>query len=117
MSARSEAALAPGAEGAPGVNVYSGLLWREWLAHGEIVLGFLAAYLVLGWVLEIFFHPGFVLGFGAIFIVLGASVGLIGTFLRDDIFTKAAGALLMVLGLQLTGVINIPLLQVQRRVV
>ncbi len=35
-----------------------GMLWREWLAHGEIVLGFLAAYLVLGWVLEIFFHPG-----------------------------------------------------------
>jgi hypothetical protein len=43
-----------------------GLLWREWLAHGETVLGFLAVYLVLGWVLEIFFHPGFVLGFGAI---------------------------------------------------
>jgi len=43
-----------------------GMLWREWLAHGESVLGFLAAYLVLGWVLEIFFHPGFVLGFGAI---------------------------------------------------
>jgi hypothetical protein len=43
-----------------------GMLWREWLAHGEIVLGFLAAYLVLGWVLDIFFHPGFVLGFGVI---------------------------------------------------
>ena len=65
-----------------------------------------------------FFHSlAFVLGFGVIFIVLGASVGLIGTFLRDDIFTKAAGALLIVLGLQLTGVINIPLLQVQRRAV
>ena len=43
-----------------------GLLWREWLAHGGIVLGFLAAYLVLGWVLLIFFHPGFVLAFGVI---------------------------------------------------
>ncbi|MHC4249016.1 MAG: hypothetical protein ACYS9X_07805 [Planctomycetota bacterium] len=47
-------------------RVFRGLLWREWLAHGEAVLGFLAAYLVLGWVLEIFFHPGFVLAFGAI---------------------------------------------------
>lgn len=65
-----------------------------------------------------FLHAlAFVLGFGVIFIVLGASVGLIGTVLRDDIFTRAAGALLMVLGLQLAGVINIPFLQVQRRVV
>jgi cytochrome c biogenesis protein CcdA len=64
-----------------------------------------------------FLHAlAFVVGFGIIFIVLGASVGLIGTFLRDDIFTRAAGAMLMVLGLQLTGVINIPFLQVQRRV-
>jgi cytochrome c biogenesis protein CcdA len=65
-----------------------------------------------------FLHAlAFVLGFGVIFIVLGASVGLIGTFLRDDIFTRAAGALLIVLGLQLAGVINIPFLQVQRRAV
>lgn len=65
-----------------------------------------------------FLHAlAFVLGFGVIFIVLGASVGLIGTVLRDDIFIKAAGALLMVLGLQLAGVINIPFLQIQRRVV
>lgn len=59
----------------------------------------------------------FVLGFGLVFMVLGASVGLIGTVLRDDVFTKAAGVLLMILGLQLAGVISIPFLQVQRRVV
>ena len=57
----------------------------------------------------------FVLGFGLVFIVLGASVGLIGTVLRDDVFNRLAGALLIVLGLQLAGVINIPFLQVQRR--
>lgn len=43
-----------------------GLLWRQWMAYGNVLLGVLSAYLVLGWVLEIFFHPGFVLGFGAI---------------------------------------------------
>ena len=59
----------------------------------------------------------FVVGFGVIFIVLGASVGLIGTILRDDIFNRFAGALLIVLGLSLAGVLNIPFLQIQRRVV
>ncbi len=59
----------------------------------------------------------FIVGFGLIFIILGASVGLIGTVLRDDIFNRFAGALLMVLGLSLAGVINIPFLQIQRRVV
>ena len=59
----------------------------------------------------------FVLGFGVIFIILGASVGLIGTVLRDDIFNRFAGALLIVLGLSLAGVLNIPFLQMQRRVV
>lgn len=64
-----------------------------------------------------FLHAvAFALGFGVIFVILGASVGLIGTVLRDDIFTRAAGALLMVLGLQLAGVVSIPFLQVQRRV-
>lgn len=63
-----------------------------------------------------FMHSiAFVLGFGIVFIVLGASVGVIGTLLRDDIFIRLAGALLIVLGLQLSGVINIPFLQVQRR--
>ena len=57
----------------------------------------------------------FVIGFGVVFIVLGASVGLLGTFLRDGLFNQLAGALLIVLGLQLAGVINIPFLQTQRR--
>ncbi len=65
-----------------------------------------------------FFHSVFfILGFGLVFIVLGASVGLIGSFLRDDLFNRFAGLLLIVLGLQLAGVINIPFLQIQRRAV
>jgi cytochrome c biogenesis protein CcdA len=64
----------------------------------------------------VFLHSlSFVLGFGVIFIVLGASVGFIGSFLRDELFNQLAGALLIVLGLQLAGVINIPFLQMQRR--
>ena len=59
----------------------------------------------------------FVSGFAVVFIALGASVGIIGTFLQDDLFNRLAGSLLIVLGLQLAGVINIPLLQTQRRVV
>ena len=59
----------------------------------------------------------FVSGFSVVFIILGASVGFIGTVLQDDLFNRLAGLLLVVLGLQLAGVINIPLLQTQRRVV
>jgi cytochrome c biogenesis protein CcdA len=57
----------------------------------------------------------FVAGFGVVFIVLGASAGLVGTFLRDELFAQLAGILLIVLGLQLAGVISIPFLQTQRR--
>jgi len=55
---------------APGVNVYGGLLWREWLAHGGLVIGALAVWLVCGWVLELFFHPGFIIAFGVIYAFL-----------------------------------------------
>ncbi|HEX5940278.1 MAG TPA: cytochrome c biogenesis protein CcdA [Dehalococcoidia bacterium] len=59
----------------------------------------------------------FVLGFSIVFIVLGLSVGLVGYLLRDqqDILEKVAGVLLIVLGLQLSGIISIPWLQQERR--
>ncbi len=58
----------------------------------------------------------FVLGFGIVFVALGASVGVIGTFLSDGVFNRVAGALLIVLGLNLAGVVRIPFLQMQRSV-
>jgi hypothetical protein len=52
--------------------VLRGLLWQERLAHGPMVLHFLVAWLVLGWVLLIFFHPGWILAFGVLYAVLAA---------------------------------------------
>lgn len=52
----------------------------------------------------------FVLGFSVIFIALGASIGLIGFVLQDNIrmITRLAGVVLIVFGLHLTGIIRIP---------
>ncbi|MEX2159690.1 MAG: cytochrome c biogenesis protein CcdA [Dehalococcoidia bacterium] len=52
----------------------------------------------------------FVLGFSAIFVALGASVGAVGYIVRDNLGTieKVAGALLIVMGLNLLGIIKIP---------
>jgi cytochrome c-type biogenesis protein len=52
----------------------------------------------------------FVIGFSIVFVVLGASVGLMGYALQDNIrtFTRIAGVILIVFGLHLTGIIRIP---------
>jgi cytochrome c biogenesis protein CcdA len=52
----------------------------------------------------------FVLGFSVLFVALGASAGAVGFVVRDNLDTiqKVAGALLIVLGLNLIGVIKIP---------
>ncbi|MPZ50667.1 MAG: cytochrome c biogenesis protein CcdA [Dehalococcoidia bacterium] len=52
----------------------------------------------------------FVCGFGAVFTILGASVGLAGGLIRDQMPTleKVAGVFLIILGLNLMGVLRIP---------
>jgi cytochrome c-type biogenesis protein len=52
----------------------------------------------------------FVTGFGVVFTVIGASAGLVGGLVRDQMPTleKVAGVFLIVLGLNLMGVIRIP---------
>ena len=52
----------------------------------------------------------FVLGFGVVFTVIGASVGLVGSMVANQLPTleKIAGVFLIILGLNLMGVIRIP---------
>lgn len=52
----------------------------------------------------------FVLGFTAVFTLLGASVGLFGYIIRDNLptFERIAGVFLIVMGLNLIGAIRIP---------
>lgn len=52
----------------------------------------------------------FVCGFGIVFTVIGASVGLVGSLISDEMPTleKIAGVFLIVLGLNLMGVLRIP---------
>jgi cytochrome c biogenesis protein CcdA len=54
----------------------------------------------------------FVLGFSLVFVVLGASVGAVGYAIRDHLPTieKIAGVMLIAMGLNLLGILRIPLL-------
>ena len=63
--------------------------------------------------LTTFFHGlAFVLGFSFVFIILGIAFSALSQFLYDsrDILAKAGGVILIVFGLHLTGLINIPFL-------
>lgn len=55
----------------------------------------------------------FVTGFSLVFILLGASIGLVGYILRDQIswLTRVAGVLLVIFGLQFAGVLKVPWLE------
>jgi len=65
-----------------------------------------------------FLHSlAFVSGFTAVFVILGASVGLIGWVLRDnlDLILRVAGVVLVIMGLHQSRVITIPFLDMERR--
>jgi hypothetical protein len=73
MAAELDRTTAPEqAARAPKPNVARGLLWREWIAHREIVIHALAVWLVLGWVLIVFNHPGWIIAFGVLYAWLTA---------------------------------------------
>jgi len=66
-----------------------------------------------------FLHSvAFVSGFTTIFVLFGIAVGIVGYFLadNDDLILKAAGVVLIVMGLHLAGVITIPILDQERRI-
>ena len=60
----------------------------------------------------------FVLGFTVVFVALGAAAGLLGGLLEGarPAFTRAAGALMIVMGLLVVGLVRVPLLARDYRV-
>ena len=66
-----------------------------------------------------FLHSvAFVSGFTTVFVLFGIAVGVVGYLLadNDDLILKFAGAVLIVMGLHLAGVITIPILDQERRI-
>ncbi len=59
----------------------------------------------------------FILGFSVVFILLGASATFLGQFLQQysDWFKRAGGIIIIVFGLHMMGIINIPFLNMQRK--
>ena len=59
----------------------------------------------------------FILGFSLVFIALGASATAVGRFLHDQIglISKVAGAIILIFGLHMTGIIKIPFLNYEKR--
>src|SRR3990172_6872420 len=59
----------------------------------------------------------FVLGFSLIFILLGASASVAGSFLREHLvlLSRFAGAMIVVLGFHMTGLVRIPFLMYEKR--
>lgn len=59
----------------------------------------------------------FVAGFSLVFIVLGASAGLVGTVLQQQmpLIRKVSGIVIVVLGLSMLGLFQLPFLQRERR--
>lgn len=59
----------------------------------------------------------FVLGFSIVFISLGASATFFGQILREqlDIITKIAGAVIILFGLHMMGILKIPFLNYEKR--
>jgi hypothetical protein len=54
----------------PGDRAWRGLLWAEWFSHSQLLLIFLAVWLVSVWTLPLFANPGWVLTLGAIYALL-----------------------------------------------
>lgn len=63
---------------------------------------------------RVFLHSvAFVVGFTVVFAAVGASVGLVGNVVQDqlDTLTRVGGLILILLGLQMSGLLHIPYLE------
>lgn len=59
----------------------------------------------------------FVIGFSVVFIALGASATFIGKFLSNhiNVLSKIAGAIIIIFGIHMTGLVKIPFLNYEKR--
>jgi hypothetical protein len=53
-----------------GQMAWRGMLWAEWFAHSQLLLIFLAVWLVAVWTLPLFANPGWILLLGALYALL-----------------------------------------------
>ncbi len=58
----------------PASRVWRGLLWSEWFAHSQLLLIFLAVWLLAVWTLPLFTHPGWVLVLGPIYAIMAGPI-------------------------------------------
>jgi hypothetical protein len=58
----------------PSVRVWRGLLWSEWFAHSQLLLIFLAVWLIAVWTLPLFTHPGWVLVLGPLYAIMAGPI-------------------------------------------
>jgi len=62
----------------------------------------------------VFIHTvAFVIGFSIIYILMGASVGLVGMFIPNDILRVAGGVILILFGIYLLAALKIPKLNIE----
>ena len=59
-----------GAHGDFSARVWRALLWSEWFAHSQLLLIFLAAWLVAVWTLPLFTNPGWILLLGGLYALM-----------------------------------------------
>ena len=51
-------------------RAWKGLLWSEWYAHSQVLLIFLAVWLLAVWTLPLFAHPGWILILGGLYALM-----------------------------------------------
>jgi len=66
---RSAVLATPGAK-SNSMRAWKGLLWAEWYAHSQILLIFLAVWLLAVWTLPLFTHPGWILLLGGLYALM-----------------------------------------------
>src|SRR5262245_7222807 len=55
-------------------RAWKGLLWSEWFAHSQLLLIFLAVWLLAVWTLPLFTHPGWVLLLGPLYAIMAGPI-------------------------------------------